>query len=413
MANTNLSYLDNAMRASSKSLDHSQSASVQTGLNSQPATVGLGDNLAQIAAYQQQGEGQSLASVGEVLPSGSNAVQFAATNSAEQSGTLSTQSIVTTDGPALCVNALSGDDKLNMREAIYGLEIHGKSSQLAAGTLIDLTLDGKTFTGMVTDNAGNWELFLDSTDVEAIADGKHTLTFSAQDANGNTVAASRDLWMITHPGSEPQFIVNEVTQNDVSTENGIDYITLSGTLLGDFPIIAATLNPYDYPLYDFTVAEDGTWSVKVAQGDLATTDGYNMMLFTVADIAGNSYEVMEQVEIHLDPTLANSFSLAEGVSELDLALLGLNTEEMTEEASLSASVESKGSAALAEVNSESLTTAEGQLISLSTADGGVWNETAIRAPAGESEDNYAYGYASQDNTLADLLAQHNLQVQTT
>ncbi|MEM6160801.1 BapA prefix-like domain-containing protein [Erwinia sp. P6884] len=315
--------------------------------------------------------------------------------------------------PTLAVNTISGDDMLNMREAIYGLEIFGTSSHLAAGTEVTLTLDGKTFTGAVWDAAGNWQIFLDDVALDSIVDGQHTLNFSALDENGNGATASRDVWMITHQSSEPQFTVNEVTQADVSTQDGINYVTLSGTLSADFPVTAASVNPGDYPVYDFTVCESGAWSVTIMQSDLSITDGYNSMIFTVADIAGNSYEGLQGVEVHIDPALFNNLMLAEGETALDLALLGLNADQLTTEEALSDRGEAKTNASWAESSSESLTTAEGKTITLSSVDGGVWNDASLRVAAGQPEDIYAYGNAAHENTLADLLAQHNLQVQTT
>ncbi|WP_428943568.1 Ig-like domain-containing protein [Pantoea sp. FN060301] len=315
--------------------------------------------------------------------------------------------------PTLAVNTISGDDMLNMREAIYGLEISGSSTHLAAGTEVTLTLDGKTFTGAVWDNAGNWQIFLDDVALASIADGQHTLSFSALDESGNGATVSRDVWMITHQSSEPQFTVNEVTQADVSTQDGINYVTLSGSLSADFPITAASVNPGDYPLYDFTIAEDGSWSVTIRQSDLSITDGFNSMIFSVADIAGNSYEGLQEVEVHIDPALFNSLMLAEGETALDFALLGLNAEQLATEEPLSDRGEAKANAPEAEASSEFLTTTDGKTISLSTAEGGVWNDSSFRVAAGQPDDIYAYGNAGHENTLADLLAQHNLQVQTT
>lgn len=104
---------------------------------------------------------------------------------------------------------------------------------------------------------------------------------------------------------------------------------------------------------------------------------------------------------------------------LDFASLGLKigsveTIDLGTSGSNSLTLGQKDLLALTDNASEALTIkgADGSAVTLSTAEGGVWNEAGMQTIAGQQFDLYHNSSASHEGTLADVLIQHNLQVQT-
>ncbi|MFU9136457.1 Ig-like domain-containing protein [Erwinia tasmaniensis] len=351
--------------------------------------------------------------------------------------------------PTLTVDPISSDDAVNIYEGQFGIEITGESSHLPAGTLIDVMLNGKKYEGGVGGSDGSWMANIDSDTLATLHDGKYTLYFSALDPNGNGTSATHDIWLITHPSSEPHFTVNDLTNSDVSQHDGATWVTVSGTVQSEFPIIGASLNPGDYPLYDLKFDQNGHWSTEVNINDI-NTHGSNLMLFTVADIARNSFESVHQVSADIDTSTTNSVTAYETLEG--------NGDEVNATSAALADQDEKGSEPVAhdsittllstltgtpvtavsgakhEVTSEQHALAgkpglheaaplahasadEGAKVDLTTvrltgdpqAEGGIWATPADRTLGVQAADASHHAPLVSENTLGDLLNQHTFQ----
>lgn len=294
--------------------------------------------------------------------------------------------------PSLAIDPISTDDAVSYREGIYGLEMWGTSSNLPFGTAVVLELAGKTYYG----NVGSddiWRVMLSDSELAAITDGKYTFTFSATDPNGNSTSATRDVLLLSHYTSKIGFTVDDVSAADVSVVDGQEYVTLGGTFADTFPINLISIRVDDYPNYSATLTEDHHWSITVPLAGSNVHNGLNNIYFGTSDGAGNWVEQVDQIHVDLGSATHND--------SLQLASLGLAAQS---------------DLLTAATTQDDLTVAQSLLLSgdspvaLSTTETGVWSQVL---PGGSSEVMSAeYHPALQESTLADVLTQHQLQLQT-
>ena len=224
--------------------------------------------------------------------------------------------------PELTISPISGDDAVNYREGIYGVEITGTSAHLPTGTTIELTIDGKTWTGGVYGN-NSWSVQLSDTDLANLTDGNYTVAVSATDANGNSTSTSRDLLLITHyNSSNPVVTVNEVTEADAVYHDGQLWYKVSGTAEGTFPVSLFSIHGSDKGWFDGVINEDGSWNVEVRAYELGSVE------FGIQDWAGNWFEQ----PIYVNTPDAPSISVV-----ADAAAVALVADNPTESTATSAS----------------------------------------------------------------------------
>lgn len=199
--------------------------------------------------------------------------------------------------PTLTINPVSGDDAVNYKEGVYGVEITGTSTQLASGTRVELTLDGKTWSGYVNNNV--WSVQVGDSDLAAIKDGSYTFSVSATDASGNSVSATRDLLLISHYNSSiPLVTTDELTLADVTYQNGEPIYTVTGTMQTPFPLTMFAVKGEIESYRTGTLNADGSWSVQLTSQDIHTQHGQNALVLGVQDGAGNWFE--QQIYVTTD-----------------------------------------------------------------------------------------------------------------
>jgi|GEM_PF-1142284 len=240
------------------------------------------------------------ADVLQTMPEGGYSVVASLSDEAGNSRTVShAVQIYASDAlPALAIDPISGDDAVSYKEGVYGVEITGTSAHLASGTLIELTLDGKSWTGYVNNNV--WLVKIDDTDLATIKDGSYSVSVSATDGSGNTTSASRDLLLISHyNSSNPLVTTNELTLADVTYQNGEPIYTVTGTLETKFPLTQFAVKGDIESYRTGTLNADGSWSVQLNSQDIHTEQGLNTLVFGVQDGAGNWFEQLIYVSTDL------------------------------------------------------------------------------------------------------------------
>lgn len=200
--------------------------------------------------------------------------------------------------PQLTLDPVTGDNAVSYQEGIYGIMFTGSAAHLPSGTLIDLTLNGKTFYGSVNEN--EWRVQISDNDVKSIKDGNYAITVSATDPNGNSTSLSQDLLLITHyKSSNPTFTVNPLTLADAVEHDGQTWYRLSGTMETPLPIKSfAVQSDYLLNWHDGVMHADGSWSVEISADDLSQYT--TTLTFGVLDGASNWFE--QSVTIPVDFT---------------------------------------------------------------------------------------------------------------
>ncbi|SSG94243.1 SD repeat-containing cell surface protein [Klebsiella pneumoniae] len=224
------------------------------------------------------------ASVISALNDGTVTLSATITDSAGNSSTQTHDVVVNTASVALTVNTLSGDDVINAAEAATSLVINGSSAQFASGTVVTVTLNGKSYTATIQSD-GSWSTTVPAADVGALADGaNYQVAVSAQDSAGNSASATHSISVDT---TAPVVSIATLSGDDVlNAAEAQQPLTVHGSSSAEAgQTVTVTLGGKTYTA---TVADDGTWTLDVPATDLAAlSQGALTVTASVNDNAGN------------------------------------------------------------------------------------------------------------------------------
>ncbi len=225
------------------------------------------------------------ASVISALNDGTVTLSATITDSAGNSSTQTHDVVVNTASVALTVNTLSGDDVINAAEATTSLVINGSSAQFASGTVVTVTLNGKSYTATIQSD-GSWSTTVPAADVGALADGaNYQVAVSAQDSAGNSASATHSISVDT---TAPVVSIATLSGDDVmNAAEAQQPLTVHGSSSAEAgQTVTVTLGGKTYTA---TVANDGTWTLDVPATDLAALgQGALTVTASVNDKAGNN-----------------------------------------------------------------------------------------------------------------------------
>ncbi|MEP8702182.1 Ig-like domain-containing protein [Enterobacter roggenkampii] len=194
---------------------------------------------------------------------------------------------VSTAEAAITLATTAGDNVLNASEQSAGFTLSGASKNLAQGTALTVTLNGKTYTTEAGAD-GTWSVNVPAADAQALGDGTWTVNVSGKDAAGNTVSGSQTIAVDT---VAPALSVDTLAQdNIINAAEHSQPLTLTGKTTAEAgQIVTVTLNGKNY---NATVGSDGTWSVTLAAEDVqALNEGNHTLTVNVSDKAGNGSSV--------------------------------------------------------------------------------------------------------------------------
>ncbi|WP_049018245.1 Ig-like domain-containing protein [Enterobacter cloacae] len=194
---------------------------------------------------------------------------------------------VSTADASITLATTAGDNVLNASEQSAGFTLSGASKNLAQGTELTVTLNGKTYTTEVGAD-GAWLVNVPAADAQALGDGTWTVNVSGKDAAGNTVSGSQTIGVDT---TAPTLAVDTLAQdNIINAAEHNQPLTLTGKTNAEAgQIVTVTLNGKNY---NATVAGDGTWTVTLAANDVqALSEGNHTLTVNVSDKAGNGSSV--------------------------------------------------------------------------------------------------------------------------
>ncbi|ENA3354712.1 Ig-like domain-containing protein [Escherichia coli] len=178
----------------------------------------------------------------------------------------------------------AGDNIINASEQAAGFTLSGTTSNLAQGTELTVTLNGKTYTTSVGAN-GAWSVQVPTADAQALGEGNQVVLVSGKDATGNTVTGAQLLTVDTQP---PTLAINTIAQdNIVSAAEHNAALVLSGTSNAEAgQTVTLTVNGKSHSA---TVGSDGTWQVTLPATEVqALAEGNYAVNASVSDRAGNT-----------------------------------------------------------------------------------------------------------------------------
>ncbi|WP_438830726.1 Ig-like domain-containing protein [Enterobacter ludwigii] len=225
------------------------------------------------------------ANVISALQDGTVTVSVSVTDAAGNTGSGTHNVTVDTGLPSVGFDTLSGDNVLNAVEKGQDLSVSGTSANLAEGTLVTVTLNGKQYTA-TTAADGGWSLTVPAADLAALGEANYTLSATATNTVGNSVSNTANLQVDT---ALPTVIINTVAgDNVINAAEVAAGQTLSGTVAhaeaGNTVTVTMGGNSWTA-----TVQDDLTWSVNVPSEVLtALGNGGLSVTATVTNGHGNT-----------------------------------------------------------------------------------------------------------------------------
>ncbi|HBV1360297.1 TPA: Ig-like domain-containing protein, partial [Citrobacter freundii] len=232
------------------------------------------------------------------LSDGSVTVTASVTDAAGNTGSGTHNVTVDTGLPSVGFDTLSGDNVLNAVEKGQDLNVSGTSVNLAEGTTVTITLNGKQYTA-TTSADGRWSLTVPAADLAGLGEANYTLNAAATNAVGNSVSNTANLLVDT--------ALPTVTINTVAGDNVINAAevaagqTLSGTVAhaeaGNTVTVTIGGNTYTA-----TVQSDLSWSVNVPS-DVLTALGNGSLSVTATVTNGHGNTGSGERDVTIDANL--------------------------------------------------------------------------------------------------------------
>ncbi|HGA3336647.1 TPA: Ig-like domain-containing protein [Enterobacter hormaechei] len=194
---------------------------------------------------------------------------------------------VSTADTSVTLATTAGDNVINASEQSAGFTLSGTSKNLAQGTALTVTLNGRTYTAEMGAN-GAWSVKVPAADAQALGDGTWTVNVSGKDAAGNTVSGSQTIGVDT---ASPVISVDTIAQdNIINAAEHNQPLTLTGKTDAEAgQIVTVTLNGKNHTA---TVGSDGSWSVTLPASEVQTlANGEHTLTVNVSDKAGNGSSI--------------------------------------------------------------------------------------------------------------------------
>ncbi|MCV7760176.1 Ig-like domain-containing protein [Pluralibacter gergoviae] len=247
------------------------------------------------------------ASVIESLQDGTVTVNVAVTDTAGNTGHAHQDVLVSSAVAVLTFDAIAGDNILNATEKGLDLLVSGGSANLAAGTKVTVTLNGKEYVATTAEN-GTWSLTVKAADLAGLGEANYVLTATAKNAIGNSVSRDATLTVDT---SAPAVTINTVAGDNVLNGKEVaEAVTVSGTTTAEAgQKITVTLNGHSY---ETTVGLGGAWSLDIpATGLQGMTDKDYTITASVTNQTGNLGSADRAITVDTTPPVVTFNKVAE------------------------------------------------------------------------------------------------------
>ena len=238
---------------------------------------------------------------------------IAVTDTAGQTATDSTTSVITTAAPIIAINAVDGTNLINKAEAASGVAISGTESGADGQTVTVKILSGSTVVDSyaVMAESGGWTVNVTPAQAQALADGSYTVTANVSDQYGNP--ATEAVQTITvHETAPTVASISAVTDNNATDVNASHLFTITMTTRESVTVTGTPtlqLNDNEVATYTKGTGTDTlTFTYTVQPGDNVTDLQVTGLTLssgaTIQDVAGNnlSGSVTGNLGIQIDTT---------------------------------------------------------------------------------------------------------------
>ncbi len=205
--------------------------------------------------------------------------------------------------PTLGLNTLFGNGTLDLGDLLSTQLLSGTSTNLAAGTIIDVKIGPLSLTTTVGAN-GTWQLPVPTVSLQGLADGVLQVTATARDVAGNVANTAQDLTVAIQQA--PSLLINTLFGgNGLNAAEILSAQVVTGTSTNAAgSLVNVSLGG---KTYQSTVAANGNWSVSVPKTDLAALlDGTLTVNASLVNPAGKNATATSLVDVitHNLPTIS-------------------------------------------------------------------------------------------------------------
>ncbi|EOI5730279.1 Ig-like domain-containing protein [Cronobacter malonaticus] len=188
------------------------------------------------------------------------------TDLAGNTTTSETRFTVNFDRPVLAVDDFTGDNILNGSELANDQILSGTTQNIAAGTVVTVTLNGVNYFATVGGD-GTWQVTIPTGDLQALANGSATLTVSVPNGTGAPLTVTDTL---TVDRTVPSVSIAILSTDDyLNAAEATQPLEIRGftTVTGPGAQVIVTFNDKTYTA---VLDSAGNWSVLIPAADLAT-----------------------------------------------------------------------------------------------------------------------------------------------
>ena len=205
--------------------------------------------------------------------------------------------------PTLGLNPLFGNGTLDLSDLLSTPLLSGTSTNLAAGTLVDVNIGPLSLTTTVGAN-GTWQLPVPTVSLQGLADGLLQVTATARDVAGNVANTAQDLTVAIQQA--PSLLINTLFGgNGLNAAEILSAQAITGTSTNAAgSLVNVSLGG---KTYQSTVAANGNWAVSVPKTDLAALlDGTLTVNASLVNPAGKNATATSLLDVitHNLPTIS-------------------------------------------------------------------------------------------------------------
>jgi hypothetical protein len=253
------------------------------------------------------------------LPDGNYPITAAITDDAGNSTSVSGSVTLAADpanAPQLTVNPFAGDNLINGAEQNTTQLLSGTATNVEAGQVVTLTLNGRTYTATVQPD-NSWSTTVPANDLRLLGNGTTTLSAGVENVAGNSGTADVTLTVNLDQGG---LSLNPLAgDNLLNAEEAANDLVVSGTSL-DVPDGTTISVAFNGETYTTQANEQGVWSITVPTAALALLpDGPQTVAVTSTDSAGNAVTTSTTVTVYLNALPAPTLNLPFGDGVLNAA----------------------------------------------------------------------------------------------
>ncbi len=213
----------------------------------------------------------------------------------------------TTTAPTITINNVADDNVIDGAEAKVSLQLSGTTTNVEAGQVVTISLNGKTYLATVQ-SGGVWSVNVSTADIALLADGAHSISVNVSNKAGNAASGSRD---ISVDKSGDSIAINIIANDNLLNQaESLQPLAISGNT-ANVPAgqtVTVTLNGKNYTT---TVAADGSWTLQIPSADLQQLSDGNATISASVNVAGGTVTDAQTLGVHIhtlpQPTIDTPF----------------------------------------------------------------------------------------------------------